>query len=74
VRNYFLLPENISLLVESHAVSQKVMPLVPFDSVKAARDPLVQKELLKMALADGDLVALAHALAVIEKAKITPGV
>ena len=45
------------------------MPLLPFDSVKAARDPLVQKELLKMALADGDLVALAHALAVIEKAK-----
>lgn len=49
------------------------MPLLPFDSVKAARDPLVQKELLKMALADGDLVALAHALAVIEKAKNSRG-
>ena len=47
--------------------------LIPFDSVKAAHDPLVQNELLKMALTDGDLVALAHALAVIEKAKITPG-
>ena len=49
-----------------------MMHLIPFDSVKAARDPLMQKELLKMAMADGDLVALAHALAVIEKAKITP--
>lgn len=48
------------------------MRLVPFDSVKAARDPLVQKELLRMALADGDLVALAHALTVIEKANIIP--
>ena len=58
----------------AEAGSQNVMPLVSFDSVKAARDPLVQKELLKMALADGDLVALAHALAVIEKAKITYGI
>ncbi|WP_070406206.1 addiction module antidote protein [Kozakia baliensis] len=40
-----------------------------FDSVSAAADPAVQVELLNMAWADGDSAGIAHALAVIAKAR-----
>lgn len=40
-----------------------------FDSVEAARDSLVQEELLNMAWEDGNIPALTHALSVIAKAR-----
>lgn len=40
-----------------------------FNSVEAARDPLVQEELLNMAWEDGNIPALTHALSVIAKAR-----
>lgn len=43
--------------------------LVTFDAVAAASSPDVQAELLNMAWQDGDSAAIAHALAVIAKAK-----
>lgn len=47
----------------------KVSELETFNSVEAARDPLVQEELLNMAWEDGNIPALTHALSVIAKAR-----
>jgi hypothetical protein len=45
------------------------MKLTTFDAVTAARDPDVQKELLKMAKADNNPKALKHAQRVIALAR-----
>lgn len=47
----------------------KVSELETFNSVEAARDPLVQEELLNMAWEDGNIPAITHALSVIAKAR-----
>ncbi|GBQ90661.1 putative transcriptional regulator [Gluconacetobacter johannae DSM 13595] len=47
----------------------KISELEAFDSTEAAKDPVVQEELLNMAWEDGDIPALTHALAVIAKAR-----
>ncbi len=47
----------------------KISELETFDSVEAAKDPLVQEELLNMAWEDGNIQAMTHALAVIAKAR-----
>ncbi|MFT8850385.1 DNA-binding protein [Acetobacter orientalis] len=45
------------------------MKVKTFDSVKAAKDPLVQEALLNMAWEDGNIHALTHALSVIAEAR-----
>lgn len=51
-----------------HSYAEK---LVTFDAIAAAKNPDVQKELLKMAKADNNPEALKHALNVISLARKT---
>ena len=46
--------------------------LITFDSVAAARDPEMRKQLLEMAIADKNPNALKHALNVVEQAMKQP--
>lgn len=47
--------------------------LITFHAVEAARDPLVQKELTKMAWEAGDIRALTHALKIIAQVRGAAG-
>lgn len=52
----------------------KTFELDVFDSIKAARAPQMQEELLNMAWADGDAAAFAHALSIIARARGADGI
>lgn len=65
-----LSPLSPNLSPETNMTTQKET-LITFDAIAAAKNPDVQKELLKMAKADNKPEALEHALNVISLARKT---